>query len=330
MSDTVEFTGETGAGVVERVMREMYKPEIVDIGFPGAKSLGLPPMVPVALIPQAGGVHLAGVRDQLEKWRLHPERRTGTASVTDLGSFADHVERFKTASTALFATADERRTALSLQAVYDYHDDVNASPTPDDARPGWCQHRLTYSFPLSPEWKAWIAASGQWLEQAEFAMLLEDRIVDVIAPPDLNRTDLSEPDRNLKELLDRFGGRRLAGADKVLELSRGLSIVTVDETVSMVNLDTGEGRMTFASKNQDAAGQVVTVPNAFLIAIPVFDRGASYRLPVRLRYRKRGASVTWMVEVMRAWNALDDAWREACDGVAERVDLPLFYGSPER
>lgn len=51
----------------------------------------------------------------------HPERRIGTAHLTDLESFIAHVNRFKGASSAVFA--DITPTAPKLVAVLDYHDE---------------------------------------------------------------------------------------------------------------------------------------------------------------------------------------------------------------
>ena len=54
-----------------------------------------------------------------DKWRAHPLRRTGTATMTSLDSFIEHVRRFRTTESALFAKED--RTAPALSAVLDYH-----------------------------------------------------------------------------------------------------------------------------------------------------------------------------------------------------------------
>ena len=71
------------------------------------------------------------------------------------------------------------------------------------------------------------------------------------------------------------------------------------------------------------------VPNAFLIAIPVFELGERFVIPVRLRYRLNQGHVRWTLALYRSELVFDTAVRETCAKAAAGTGLPLFYGSPE-
>ena len=62
--------------------------------------------------------------------------------------------------------------------------------------------------------------------------------------------------------------------------------VSVETSVQQaVTLATGEITINFAEQHKDGAGAPIRIPNLFLIAVPVFEAGDAYRIPVRLRYR---------------------------------------------
>ena len=85
----------------------------------------------------------------------------------------------------------------------------------------------------------------------------------------------------------------------------------------------------FSAEHRDGAGAPVKVPNLFLIEIPIFAGSVRYRLAVRLRYRIAGGAVTWWIELARADEAFDDAFRHDAARAAEETGLPLLYGQPE-
>ena len=76
-------------------------------------------------------------------------------------------------------------------------------------------------------------------------------------------------------------------------------------------------------------GQPLKVPGAFLVGIPVFRGEIGYQLCVRLRYRKSGASLVWIMELWRHEEVFDTAIKEACDMVKKATELPLLVGTPE-
>ncbi len=210
----------------------------------------------------------------------------------------------------------------SLQGVLDYHRQGA------EGKPRFGKHRAVYNFPLSNEWRAWKDKNCTAMSQQEFAEFLEDRITDVIAPPDMVGAPLDRDDP-MVHLASMLGGA-FASPTKLMELSRGLSVRANEQVRQATNLSSGEVSLQFTSEHQDEAGQPLKVPNLFLIAIPVFLSGALYRVAVRLRYRLRAGAISWFYELHRTDLVFDHAFTEACNKARAVTDLPLFVGSPEQ
>ena len=279
-----------------------------DIGNEGAH--------PIPAILVANGLRVESLKPIIDSWRLHPERRRGTARVTDLASLCAYIERWKAPNSIVFCKDD--RAAPELVAVLDHH-----QPT-SDGRPEFGDHRAVYAFPLDEAWKAWLAADRKPMDQGDFAAFIEDRMGDLIAVPQSSGAD-SDP---LFQMVQGLGGA-FASPSTVVELSRGLA-VHVGETVKQaVNLQTGEVQVVYQSQHSDGAGGTVKAPGWFLIAVPVFRNGPPYRLGVRLRYRAGGGKISWFVQLWQPDRIIDHAIAEACDKVRERTGLTVLLGTPE-
>lgn len=287
------------------LVEDYVRPELITLKEPGSD-------VEAPAILTAGGV--AGVPASIfDAYRANPLRRKGTATLLDLTSLIAHVERFKDADTLLFATDD--RTSPSLTAVLDYH---RAGATSD---PRFGQHRAKFAFPLSDEWKAWVASNKKPMTMIDFAAFLEDRIIDVL-----------EANADLPEDMSRFVkaiGGNIASPTKLMEVAVGLKVHEKSNVGETVNLASGEGEISFVSTHTDAAGKPLKVPNLFLIGIPVFKNGPAYRIAARLRYRKRDGGLSFWYELWRHEPVFDDAFGEAIDRVRAETGLPVLLGSPE-
>jgi uncharacterized protein YfdQ (DUF2303 family) len=269
------------------------------------------------------GMQVVDLKPHLDARRERPERTKGTAKLTTLVSFIDHVRRFADRDSAVFAI--DSRTAPKLVAVFDYHEEHSrpeGAPTSVVERggPRFGEHRAEYAFPLSDAWKAWNALTGKWLPQADFAAFLEERIGDVVAPEMLGDKTV-EVAREL-----RIG---LAGADDLMTLSRGLSVRVDAKVTQAVNLSSGESTIGFEETHRNEHGGPVRVPSGFAVSIPVFRFGAPYAVVARLRYRIANGAVVWAIQLQRADECFDHAFTEACDEVRVATSLPLFFGTPE-
>jgi hypothetical protein len=272
----------------------------------------------------------AKVREAAEY--LKPARRLGNAKLATLDSLVDWTNRFKGDTSALYANPDEN--APTLTCVADYHGEGAAS---FDAHTGdplarHCSHRGTYAFPVSKEWKKWAAISGIKQDKNAMGQFIEDNAKDILNPSTAlisGKTDSAEPwEIALLETAAKIEGR-FGSLSQLLQMSRSFQVHETSNLSVTTNRDTGESSIQFLNEHKDPEGNPLRIPNLFLIAIPVFESGHAYRLPVRFQYRKDGGQVWFILSVYDPQAAFDDAFDEAVKDAKERTGLPLFLGTPE-
>lgn len=317
------------AATVRDIVKAGFEPRIVKVQ--GFESENATPIELLILPNDRGGLTAHSVKPFCKEWWNLPERREGVARFDALDSFIAHASRFADKHSALFAKGDAG--CPSIQCVLDYHEKTA------DGLPRFGRHRALHGFPLADEWKAWSAQAKAAMGQQAFAEFLEDRIADVIVPDAALLGAIGKRDAGgdfgektpVEMLADyaRLIGGDFASPSRLVELSRGLAVHAGHAVKNTANLQSGEAEVSFVETHADAAGKPIKVPNLFLIAIPVFNHGAPYRIAVRLRYRVRDGAIMWFFELYRADKVFDAAFREACDKAAEATKLPLFHGSPE-
>lgn len=270
----------------------------------------------ISLLASPSEMTITSLRKFVDEALPAPRRRTGTATLGTIESFIAHVNRFKDAGSVVFARSD--RAAPSLLSVLDYH-----HPTATGG-PRFGGHRGQYLFPLSEVWQAWAstAVAGMFLSQERFADFIESRIADVLPAEEAKGSPAVEA--YAAQL-----GCEYASPARLMALSRGLAITVGRKVANKVNLQSGEGEISFTEEHSDAQGAPLKVPGALLIRMPVFRGGAAYKVPVRLRYRVAGGAVGWNLELQRTDVIFDDAFNEAVDAVRKETELPVLFGAPE-
>lgn len=261
---------------------------------------------------------------------MKPARRRGTAQLATLDSLITWANRFKGPNSVLFADTDPKQP--KLLCIADYHLEGPASIDGDgDPTARHLSHRGAYSFPLSPEWSAWIGIKDKPLDKDEFGQFIEDNLKDILDPSPYLLTgsgEAAEWERKLYQIAATMDGR-FGQVIQLVQLSKTLQIYETSNLAVTTNRNTGESAIQFQNEHKDAEGQPLRVPDLFLIAIPVFKGGAIYRIPVRLKYRKSGATVKFMMSPHDADRAFDDAISEAIKAAADATELPLMEGKPE-
>ncbi|KZL17520.1 DUF2303 family protein [Pseudovibrio sp. WM33] len=309
------------------------EPEIVTVNHSSGKTLTF-----MISRDHQGGMQRTELTAALERFDLTPHRLTGTSEHLTLESLIDHANRFSNSNSVLFA--DIRPEHLSILSVLNYHDALNQIVRGDGEvieaekkpLPQHGDHKGRYRFPLSDQWKIWNKASQDAMSQDEFSFFLEDNTTDVMALPNFLKGDskdkLSDPDRQLYELVQTLEGRP-CGSEKLMQLSKGLQIHEANQIATGFNRNSGEQQIVFKEEHVDGDGKPLSVPNMFLISIPVFKNSAPYRIPVRLRYRKAGGTIKWLTSLHNPERMLEHAFKEACDLAKQETGLPLFFGEPE-
>lgn len=287
------------------------------------------------LVSLPKGRTIADVTENIRKAAsvLQPLQKTGTAQFTTLESFIGWTNTFKGEASAIFADLDRQRPALT--SVIDYHQAgaPKIDPTEGDPNARHCRHRGSYRFPISEEWKLWTGIAAKPLSKAELGEFIEANAKDIIDPtPALiaGKTDHAEQwELSLIEIAAKLQGR-FGQYAKLIEMSRHLEIYETTNLITKRNPDDGTIQMSFENENKDAEGKPLSIPNLFLIAIPIFDQGAHYRIPVRFSFKKNGSAVTFRLTLYNPDVAFYDAIKEAVTAAQEGTELPTFYGSPEQ
>lgn len=264
--------------------------------------------VTVAAVPS--GMKLESVKKLRDEYLTKPERLKGKAKLETLASLIAHVNRFKDAGSAVFAHVGDKPW---LFAIYDYNEGPQA--------PRFGGHVAEYMFPLSREWAAWMAIDGKPMEQGAFAAWIEDHAADVVVPTIPQAAGAVDALRAVEITPGT--------PTQILTLSRGIDVRVESNVVNRVSLPTGGQRLVFDESIKGAAGEPLDVPGGFVIAVPLFDGGGHYALPVRLRLRVEKGRVLWSIAILRASDVLRDAVTAAAEEVRAATGLPLFYGTPE-
>ena len=256
------------------------------------------------------------ISDALNDYRTSPVRRRGNATVDTLESFCDLVNRHKTHHSVVFANLDWR--SPSMTAVIDYHPVRAADGDPVGQEADWLEHRIKYDFPMSSEWKAWSELNGKLMTQSDFALMIEDRVAELVAP-----------DKDEEEVLGRLLMTTVASPAQIMALSRGLQVHVAGVVKSARVVQSGESEIVFSEEHQDSAGKPIKVPGAFVINIPTFVGGENVRMPVRLRYRTAGGGINWFYQMYRPETVIAEQLFEDRQTVEQATALPFYEGKPE-
>lgn len=255
------------------------------------------------------GMERIPIQDELDKRADAPRRAAGDVRANTLEAFVALTNRHASPDTVIYV---DDGAQPKLIAVLNDHG--------AGAEPGWRDHRIVYLPTLSEEWKAWAANEGKPLAQVAFAELLEDRCLDVITP--------ASAGPKTQGIIEQLGVKAAMPAE-LQGLAKGLSI-KVDQHVKEVRrLDSGEAQIMYSEQHNGEDGKPLSVPNAFVIAIPVFGGGAAYTHVVRLRYRAREGRITWSYNVVHADQAKRDAVLDMMATIREKLPEALVVeGTP--
>jgi hypothetical protein len=229
----------------------------------------------------------------------------------------------------VFADDDQREP--SLLAVLDYHRTDTLRSEDDEAAKGTMihgeyrhgKHRSQFDFPVSDEWKTWHSADKRPMDMAEFAIFLENNLLDI--------AEVDKVPESAARFVETNGGPKLiADWHALTKLSKGLRIDENSKVSQAINLASGEGELTVSNVHDTEVGGVkIKVPTMFFIDIPIFREGAFYRIPVRLRYRKASNEVLFWYELWRSDRSFKHAFDEAVDRVRNETPAQVLFGKPE-
>lgn len=265
----------------------------------------------ILVIPK--NMQAVSLKKYIDEQRVKPERRVGTHTALDLDTFSELTNRFKSEESAVFAKAKISGNSLSasLLSVLDFHPRGEEQTKADNGK-----HKVIYQFPISKELTFWMSKNGAEFGQTDFAMLLEERIGEMGVADESVIAQI----KNLKP--------RFADPLEVLSLSRDLEIYSNTKIRQAGKLQSGERKIEFEEAHVDASGKALSLPDFFLLQIPVFVGGPEEKIIVSLRYRKKGDGVVWFYNLYRIDQVFQTAFETSVRIVKEKTALPLYLGEP--
>lgn len=226
-----------------------------------------------------------------QQFEPNPRRAVNSRRLCTEQSFADYVLGHGTKfSTHIYC--DEN--LLRVTAVLNDHE-RNIGEPPDshtDRAPGWGDFRAFLQHEHGRAWKAWVGISETWMSQASLIDLLEDRVSDVLDPPETQLLDIA----------------RSFSAHKAVTFS------------SARNLSNGQVELTYNEKvDQHGPGQIV-VPERIELALDPIKGDDPVRVKARLRWRiSDDKGLQMMVKLDRLDEILEAAWTAVVERMAAHL-----------
>lgn len=235
----------------------------------------------------------AGARLELVEHELYatsPDRARGLVTVNDVRSLGAYLTE---------QGSDTRSTlwvdlfAARVTAVLDDHS--------DDGDPGWGEHRVNLDLKVTPEWHAWLAASGELLEQEAFAEFVEENLNDVVTPD---------------------------GAS-LLEIAQTFHATTSAEFKGSVRLGNGQATLSYSEETTAAAGanRDMQIPTEIHVALAPYYGLERVFIKARLRWRIREGKLRLGVKLERPEEARLEALKRLAEKLREE-HARTFIGSP--
>lgn len=282
----------------------------------------------------------------LDARREFPVRAKGTSTHDTLDSLVAHVARNKREHSAV-AWLKQEPGKTTLTVVYNYHSPHRDGADglvvdPDGSAAGmadWCDHRAVFNFPLSDAWKAWAQFDGKPMSQADFALFLEARAVELAEPSSAGPSAMAlaralfDADAEEDAVTDEQAQKMIASPKRLLKLSRRLSL-TVEARAKEERDRHGNVSIVYtenvSQENPDGTkADEFSRPAMFLVRVPVYQDGTEYTLPVRVETKVAGGKVQWTYRFHRPDKAALDAQNDIAKAFAERTGLAVFRGSME-
>lgn len=285
----------------------------------------------VILVPgERGGYSVADTKRYTDAARTNPIRRSGVANHLTIDSYVAHTNRFSDDDSAIFVSGDKQPSFLT---IFDYHRIGALSD------PRFGVHGATFAPELSPEWMLWTGANKKGMSQEAFGTFIDNRLIDLLDPP--------ETIAGLAAEFVRATNAKFASKAELIAVSESFTFNTESTVKNTNKLSTGEVQIIFEEKIKGAGNTELKVPQAFLIAIPVFKFGPLIMLPLRLRFAKKGQTVEWHFDLFEHERALEAQTQAMIERVSapkafvggktdggqpklEGTGLPVFRGTPEK
>lgn len=224
------------------------------------------------------------LREQLGLLPIRPPRKTGHTTLTDVDSYIDALDKHGLPQTELYANTK----AGTIKAVINAHLSILDDGATEDLA-GFGDHIITLALPHTKDWTDWTKGDGNLFGQAEFAEWIEDHLPNFVTP---------------------------TGAD-MLELAQTFQATTKVDFASSQRIKSGETSLLYQETGTASAGKkgTLAIPDTFTLALQPFERGETYKVQARFRYRITDGQLRLGYRLTRP----DDVHRDAFDQVITKI-----------
>lgn len=232
----------------------------------------------------------------LEAYAPHPRRAEGVFEFTRVQSFLEYIE--------VIAKSDPRSVPASGRIFASETGAMTCYFDAHGAQPGWHQHVAEFVPTETPSWKAWVAASGRWFPQAEFAEFLEDRITEIAAPD---------------------------GAT-LHTIATTLKVKTNIDFQSGISIHSGQVQLVYQEQMAAGAGAKgdIAIPETLTLVLTPYEGGEAYEAEARFRFRAAGGKATFQYHL---GDEISRIQREEATRLADEVNAkfgPVLFGAKAR
>jgi uncharacterized protein YfdQ (DUF2303 family) len=215
----------------------------------------------------------------------HPTRKTGSYAVRDVTSFVEYVTKHRLPETELWASL----ASGQLSAVLNAHGGDHG---------GWQDHTATLTLEADPDWTDFIARSGRYYSQADFAEFIEDHLHVFVRPK----------------------------AADMLELAQTFQATTKVDFQSSHRVKSGETQLAYAETTSAGAGKkgTLAIPDTFHVGLAPFKGLDPYAVEARFRYRIEGQQLRLGYKLVRPDKVADAAFDQIVNDVSAALDRPVW------
>lgn len=230
-----------------------------------------------------------------DQYREFPQRKQGTVTVANVGSFAWYWDKHAGPQSEAYADLD-RGTFTGV---------INAHGGPADDT-GWQDHRIILQLQQSLPWKTWLRFDRAYLSQQDFAEHIEDNARDVT-------------------------GTKVTAAD-LLEIAQSFQANTKVKFSSGKRLATGETQFTYTEDIEAKAGNrgEIVIPSQFELAIRPYEDCAPKPVRARFRYRLADGQLRLGYFLDDPARIARDACDEIAGKLAAECGVTVMHGQPAR
>ena len=236
--------------------------------------------VPVIIMPVGTSIKT------LPELMSAPARIETAVVAHDVTGFVDYVNKFKLATTALFASM---APSLSLKGMLDYHG-VGA--------PSHCGHMVTCGMSHSEEWLRWKSSDRKAMTQKAFGEFLEENLKDVTEP----------------------------GGAELLNMALSFSSSKKVEFKSAQRLQDGQTQFNYVEGDGDGAGQTKLPERISLGLPVFRGDTHGYPIKARLKYSLKEGLLTLWYELERPDLVVDQAYADVLVRLEKDTGIKPYRG----